>query len=154
MYDKTMKTPLMIRWPGHIKAGTTSDAMVQNIDFAPTILNTTGVTIPGWMQGMSLLPIAEGKKKSFDRPYLYYHYYEFGRDHTVIPHLGVRGERYKLIYFYTVNEWELYDLKTDPAEQKNLIHSASHQKIIQDLKKQLANLRNLYDDHEPAGELN
>jgi arylsulfatase A-like enzyme len=154
MYDKTMKTPLMIRWPGHIKAGTVSDAMVQNIDFAPTILNTTGVTIPDWMQGMSLLPIAEGKKKSFDRPYLYYHYYEFGRDHTVIPHLGVRGDKYKLIYFYTVNEWELYDLKTDPSEQKNLIQSAAHQKIIEDLKKQLINLRNLYDDHEPAGQLN
>ena len=154
MYDKSMKTPLLMRWPGQIKAGSVSDAMVQNIDFAPTILNTTGVTIPGWMQGLSLVPIFEGKKKSLDRPYLYYHYYEFGRDHTVIPHLGIRGDRYKLIYFYTVNEWELYDLKTDPSEQKNLIHSPAHQKIIQDLKKQLINLRNMYDDHEVAGELN
>ena len=154
MYDKSMKTPLLMRWPGQIKAGSVSDAMVQNIDFAPTILNTTGVTIPGGMQGLSLVPIFEGKKKSLDRPYLYYHYYEFGRDHTVIPHLGIRGDRYKLIYFYTVNEWELYDLKTDPSEQKNLIHSPAHQKIIQDLKKQLINLRNMYDDHEVAGELN
>lgn len=69
-------------------------------------------------------------------------------------HLGIRGERYKLIYFYTVNEWELYDLKTDPQEQKNLIRSADHQKTVQQLKTDLLKLRDLYDDHEKAGELN
>jgi arylsulfatase A-like enzyme len=154
MYDKSMKTPLMIRWPGHIKPKTKTDAMVQNIDFAPTFLNAAGVDIPNWMQGLSLVPIITGKKKSLDRPYLYYHYYEFVKDHTVIPHLGIRGERYKLIYFYTVSEWEFYDLKNDPNEQRNLIHSKTYEKIIQQYKTQLINLRNLYDDHEPAGELN
>jgi len=68
-------------------------------------------------------------------------------------HLGVRGERYKLIYFYPVNEWELYDLKTDPDEQKNLIQSAAHRKIVAQMKKELLKLRNQYDDHEKAGEL-
>jgi hypothetical protein len=71
----------------------------------------------------------------------------------VLPHLGVRGDRYKLIYFYTVNEWEFYDLKTDPNEQRNLIHSSAHQKIILQLKNELTKLRDRYDDHEPAGEL-
>ena len=66
---------------------------------------------------------------------------------------GVRGERYKLIYFYTVNEWELYDLKTDPQEQKNLINSAAHQKVFIQMKEELMKLRDQYDDHEPAGEL-
>ena len=153
MYDKSMRTPLMMRWPGQIKPKTKTDAMVQNIDFAPSFLNAAGVDIPNWMQGMSLVPIITGKKKSLDRPYLYYHYYEFSRDHTVIPHLGIRGEQYKLIYFYTVNEWEFYDLKNDPNEQHNLIHSKTFGKTIQQYKTQLINLRNLYDDHEPAGEL-
>jgi arylsulfatase A-like enzyme len=153
MYDKSMKTPLMIRWPGHIKPKTITNAMVQNIDFAPTFLDVAGVETPDWMQGLSLLPVVTGKKTSLNRPYLYYHYYEFSSDHTVIPHLGVRGDQYKLIYFYTVNEWELYDLKTDPVEQYNLIHSAAHQKIFLQMKDELKRLRDLYDDHEPAGEL-
>jgi arylsulfatase A-like enzyme len=153
MYDKSMRTPLMVRWPGHIKPKTTTNVMAQNIDFAPTFLNVTGTKIPNWMQGLSLMPVITGKKKTLDRPYLYYHYYEFSTDHTVIPHLGTRGERYKLIYFYTVNEWELYDLKPDPAEQHNRIHSAEYQRIFLQMKDVLIKLRNVYDDHEPAGEL-
>jgi len=154
MYDVSMQTPLLARWPGHIKAKTRTDAMVQNIDFAPTILNAAGVEIPKWMQGLSLVPILEGKKSSLERPYLYYHYYEYSTDHTVIPHLGIRGERYKLIYFYSVNEWELYDLKHDAGEQHNLIHLPSYQKVFLQMKNELKKLRELYDDHEPAGELN
>jgi hypothetical protein len=67
--------------------------------------------------------------------------------------MGVRGTRYKLIYFYTVNEWELYDLKTDPTEQHNVIHSAAYHAIFLQMKEELKKLRDLYDDHEPAGEL-
>ena len=153
MYDKSMRTPLVIRWPGHIQPGSVTDAMAQNIDFAPTILAAAGVEIPAWMQGLNLAPVLTGKKRSLERPYLYYHYYEFVKDHTVIPHLGVRGERYKLIYFYTVNEWELYDLKTDPAEQHNLVRLPAYQKTFLQLKNELMKLRDLYDDHEPAGKL-
>jgi arylsulfatase A-like enzyme len=153
MYDVSMQTPLLMRWPGHIKPKTVSGAMAQNIDFAPTFLDAAGTEIPEWIQGLSLLPVITGKKKSLDRHYLYYHYYEFSSDHTVIPHLGIRGERYKLIYFYTVNEWELYDLKTDPAEQHNLIHSSPYQKIFLQMKDELVKLRIFYDDHETAGEL-
>src|SRR5206468_2433685 len=86
----------MIRWPGHIRPKTISDAMVQNIDFAPTLLNVTGSDVPTWLQGVSLVPIITGKKTSLDRPYLYYHYYEFSTDHTVVPHLGLRGKSYYL----------------------------------------------------------
>jgi arylsulfatase A-like enzyme len=153
MYDKSMRTALMMRWPGHVKPKTVTNAMVQNIDFAPTFLDVASVEVPGWMQGVSLVPILAGKKKSLDRSSLYYHYYEYSTDHTVIPHLGIRSERYKLIYFYTVNEWELYDLKTDPSEQHNLIHSASHQNIFRRMKDELIKLRDVYDDHEPAGQL-
>ncbi|HEX7847495.1 MAG TPA: sulfatase [Chitinophagaceae bacterium] len=153
-YDVSMQTPLIMKWPGYIKPGTVTNTMVQNIDFAPTILDIANAKTPSSMQGISLKPLVTGKQATIARKYLYYHYYEFGKDHTVIPHLAIRGERYKLIYFYTVNEWELYDLLKDPAEQKNLIRSAAHQTTVQQLKKELLKLRDQYDDHEQAGELN
>jgi arylsulfatase A-like enzyme len=153
MYEVSMNTPLLMRWPRHIAANTIIPVMAQNIDFAPTILNITQTPIPGWMQGKSLLPVVSGRQKTLNRPYLYYHYYEFSKDHTVLPHLGIRGERYKLIYFYTVNEWELYDLQTDQKELNNLSYSPKHQAILAQLKKELIKQRAIYDDHEPAGEL-
>ncbi|MEO7312783.1 MAG: sulfatase [Chitinophagaceae bacterium] len=155
MYDVSMQTPLMVRWPGHIKPGSVIESvMTQNIDNAPTILDIAGQPVPGWMQGISMKPILTGKQKTIDRKTLYYHFYEFKADHTVLPHLGVRGERYKLIYFYTVNEWQLIDLLKDPQELHNLAASPACKKILAAMKQELIRLRNVYDDHEPAGALN
>jgi len=153
MYDVSMQSPLMVRWPGKIRPGTVITSMSQNIDYAPTMLDIAGEKIPGWMQGISLKPLLTGKQKNLSRKNLYYHYYEYPIDHYVLPHLGIRGDRYKLIYFYTINEWEFYDLKSDAGEQHNLINSKTYKKSIQQYKTELIRLRNLYDDHEPAGEL-
>jgi len=152
-YDVSMQTPLLVRWPRHIKPNSVNNTLVQNIDFAPTILELTGTRVPASMQGLSLKALLTGKQTTLTRKYLYYHYYEFSKDHTVIPHVAVRGDRYKLIYFYTVNEWEFYDLQTDPAEQHNLIRSAKHKTAIDKMKVELNKLRDQYDDHEPAGTL-
>lgn len=154
MYDVSMNAPLLMRWPGKIKAGTVNNNMTQTIDYAPTLLDAAGIKIPESMQGLSLVPSMTGKQKTIPRHHLYYHFYEYKADHSVLQHLGIRGERYKLIYFYPVNEWELYDLKTDPDEQKNLIRSEFHQKIVVQMKGELLKLRDKYDDHERAGELN
>jgi hypothetical protein len=97
--------------------------------------------------------VLTGKQPKLNRPNLYYHFYEYKADHTVLQHLGIRGERYKLIYFYTVNEWDFYDLQEDPQEQHNLIRSATHQSLITKMKKDLVALRKQYEDNEPAGEL-
>ena len=153
MYDISMNTPLMVKWDGKIKAGSTNNTLVQNIDFGPTMLGLAGVSIPSFMQGINLKDLLLGKQKTIPRKSLYYHYYEYPWDHNVLPHLGIRQERYKLIYFYTVNEWELYDLKTDPNEQKNLINLKHFQIILNRLKKELQELRKFYDDTEAAGEL-
>ena len=153
-YDVSMKTPLLIKWPGQIKAGTVNSSLVQNIDYAPTILGITGTAVPSSMQGINLAPSITKQAKPLSREYLYYHYYEFGKDHTVLPHVAVRGKDYKLIYFYTVGEWELYDLKKDPHEQKNVASSPEYKNIRNRMYEQLKQLRDLYDDHEPAGELN
>ncbi|HWR33248.1 MAG TPA: sulfatase/phosphatase domain-containing protein, partial [Chitinophagaceae bacterium] len=154
MYDVSMQAPMLMRWPGHIKPGSVNTNMTQAIDYAPTMLDAARIEIPDFMQGMSLVPTITGKQKILPRHNLYYHFYEYKADHTVLQHLGVRGERYKLIYFYPVDEWELYDLKIDPWEQKNLIKSPVYQNIIAQMKDELLKLRNKYDDHEKAGELN
>ena len=153
MYDISMNAPMMMRWPGKIKPGSVNTNMTQTIDYAPTMLDAAGIKVPDFMQGLSLVPSITSKQKVIPRHHLYYHFYEYKADHTVLEHLGIRGERYKLIYFYTVNEWELYDLKTDSGEQNNLVKSVSHQKVLAQMKVELLKLRDQYDDHEVAGEL-
>jgi arylsulfatase A-like enzyme len=153
MYDVSMQSPLLVRWSGKIKPGSTSEALVQNIDMAPTFLDFAGEKIPSEVQGISLKPVLLGEQKKLDRRALYYHYYEFPIDHHVYPHLGIRTDRYKLIYFYTVNEWELYDLLNDPAERFNKIRDPKYKEIGQQLRQQLVDLRTFYKDTEPAGEL-
>ena len=153
MYDVSMQTPLLVRWPGKIKAGLINTSLVQNIDFAPTMLDAAGVNIPDWMQGLSLKSILTAKQTELTRKELYYRYYEYPIDHYVIPHLGIREKQYKIIYFFTVNEWEFYDLKADPSEQRNLINDPRYQAEINRMKMKLAEVKNKYKDSEPAGEL-
>lgn len=151
MYDVSMQTPLIVRWPGQIAPGSTSTTLIQNIDYAPSILDLAGVPRPDWMQGLSIKPVLTGENSTLPRKNLYYHYYEYPIDHYVLPHLGIRGERYKLIYFYTINEWELYDLQKDPAEQQNVAAVKKYRKILTKMKAALLEERNRYDDHETAG---
>lgn len=153
MYDVSMHTPLMIKWNGKIKPGSVNTSLVQNIDLAPTILDMAAVDVPDWMQGIGLTPILTGKKKELKRKELYYRYYEYPIDHYVLPHLGIREKKYKLIYFYTVNEWEFYDLQNDPQELYNLINLPKHQLEINRMKKRLAKVKKEYKDEEPAGGL-
>jgi len=151
MYDVSMQTPLLIRWKGKIKPGSVNTSLVQNIDFAPTMLDAAGVKAPDWMQGLSIKPILTAQQKELPRKELYYRYYEYPIDHYVIPHLGIRKSRYKIIYFFTVNEWEFYDLKIDPQEQHNLISSPKYQKEIARMKEELIQTKKKYKDTEPAG---
>jgi len=153
MYDVSMNTPLLVKWKGKIKPGSVNTSLVQNIDFAPTMLDGAGVKAPDWMQGLSLKQILTGKQSELARKELYYRYYEYPIDHYVIPHMGIREKQYKLIYFYTANEWEFYNLKADPQEQKNLVNIPKYQAEINRMKLKLVEVKNRYKDTEPAGEL-
>ena len=149
-----MQAPLLVRWPGKVKPESTSNALVQNIDFAPTILDLAGIKVPGPMQGVSLKTLlTTGSSVMPKRKYLYYHYYEYGADHTVIPHVALRSDRYKIIYFYTVDEWEFYDLNKDPGEQKNLINNSSYKAEIREMRNMLDKNREYYKDYESMGNL-
>ncbi|WP_143306756.1 sulfatase family protein [Chitinophaga vietnamensis] len=135
MYEESMRTPMVMRYPGVIKPGTQVNEMVANVDIAPTLLQAAGVKVPADMQGRSLLPLF-GKKTTW-RKAVYYHYYEFGTHH-VYPHFGVRTERYKLIRFYgPVDSWEFFDLQQDPHEIHNAYGENRYQQEIAALRKEL-----------------
>ena len=119
--------------------------MIMNVDFAPTLIDMAGLEIPSDMQGKSFKGVFEGEENS-QRKSVYYHYYEYPIWHKVQPHYGVKTDRYKLMHFYyTMDEWELYDLKTDPNEMNN-IYSEAPPELIASLKKELQELRKEYKD--------
>jgi len=147
MYEESMRTPLLMQFPKRIEAGTVIDELVQNIDYAPTLLEVAGVDVPQDMQGLSLVPLFDGAKELEGRDALYYHYYEFPNEHMVKRHYGIRTDRYKLIHFYDdINVWEFYDLQEDPYEMDNKMNDAAYETIIADLKEQLSGLRSKYKD--------
>lgn len=149
MYNESFKTPLLIKWPNKITAGTTEDEMVQNLDFAQTFLEAAGVTAPTDMQGESLMPLLIGKKEQWDRDAIYYHYYEYPAEHAVKRHYGITTKEYKLIHFYyDVNEWELYDRKKDPKEIHNVINDPKYADVVKEMKQKLQEIRKKYKDSE------
>ena len=144
MYEESLRMPLLARWPGVIKPGSINDDLVSNLDFAETFLDVANVPVPADMQGRSLVPLLKGHTPGDWRKVFYYHYYEFPGAHSVRRHSGVRTDRYKLINFYNLGEWELYDLKSDPREMNNIINAEGSQKIVAELKKELEALRKRY----------
>jgi arylsulfatase A-like enzyme len=148
MYEPSFRTPLIIRWPERIKPGQADSHLVQNIDFAPTILAAAGVKVPAEMQGRSLLSLFSGDEQPW-RDALYYHYYEYPGIHMVKRHYGIRTDRYKLIHFYyDVDEWELYDLVQDPDELMNIYDDPAFTDVRDRLAKQLGGLRLQYEDSD------
>lgn len=149
IYEESLRTPFVMRYPGVIKPGSTVSGMMLNIDWAPTMLDIAGIRKPDDMQGVSFLPLAEGKKEVPWRKAMYYHYYEFPQPHHVYPHFGIRTERWVLVRFYGPgNFWELYDLQSDPHEVKNLYPDPAYKAKVAALKQQLKQLIVQYDDQE------
>ena len=144
MYEESLRTPLLVRWPGVIKPGTVSKELVSNLDFAQTFLDIAGAEMPCDMQGLSLKPLLTGNLNQPWRDAVYYHYYCYPEYHAVRRHDGVRTERYKLIHYYDLQEWELFDLKNDPHEMRSLHFSEKHSRILENLKGKLAALRKEY----------
>lgn len=149
MYEESLRTPLLIRYPKTIPAGSRIAAMALNLDLAPTLLGFAGAPIPEDMQGRSLKPLLETGKARRWRKAIYYRYYEYPHGwHKVRPHYGIRTERYKLIHFYNDPAyWELFDLKKDPNELNNLYGLPEYDKLARKLKSDLEELRQQYGDN-------
>jgi arylsulfatase A-like enzyme len=144
MYEESFRTPLLVRWPGVTEPGGVSDRLVSNLDYAETMLDMAGAPIPEDMQGLSLRPVLDGTVDETWRKSIYYRYYEQTAGHNVHPHEGVATDRYKLIHFWRLGEWELYDLEADPAEMRNLYDDPEYAGIVTELKAELQRLREQY----------
>ncbi len=150
MYEESYRTPLVVRWPDKVPAGTRNSDLVQNIDFAETFLDLAGVEAPADMQGESLVPLMKGQTPADWRTSLYYQYHEFPGSHHVRRHEGVSTKTHKLIRFYgpgvpNNEEWELYDLVADPSEMKNIYDAKESVVIRKELTNELYRLREYYD---------
>ncbi len=153
MYEESLRTPLVVRWPGVIKPHTVETAMALNVDFAPTLLDAAGVSIPADMQGRSLLPLLRGERPADWRKSIYYRYYHDPGHHNTAAHYGVRTDTHKLIYFWKKNQWEMFDLVADPHELKNLYNDPAHQETVAKLKAELFRLKKeLKDEDQFANE--
>lgn len=148
IYNESFKTPLLMAWPGKVQAGTKSDEMVQNLDFAQTFLAAAGIEAPADMQGESLLPLLTGDLDNWTRDAVYYHYYEYPSVHMVKRHYAIVTQDYKLVhYYFDVDEWELIDRKNDPMELKNVYDDPAYAEIQAELHEQLDGLREKYGDN-------
>ena len=155
MYEPSIRVPMMLRYPGKVRSGATNDEMVLNLDMAPTLLEIAGLSVPADMQGKSLLSLAEGKQDPHWRKDWLYEFYEYPGFENVRPSRGVRTDRYKLIHFFLQpEEWELYDLQTDPDETNNLYGKPGSEEITRHLKERLTALRVETNDtyeYKPTG---
>jgi arylsulfatase A-like enzyme len=154
MYEESLRMPFLVRWPAQVKPGTTSAGMILNVDFAPTLLAAAGQAVPADMQGRSFLPLLKGEAPADWRTSMYYRYYDYAGAHRVQQHRGVRTTRHKLIYFDKIDQWELFDLATDPHEVKNVYADPAYAAVVSELKAELGRLKQeLKDEDQFADQL-
>ena len=148
MYEECLRMPLMVRWPAGIRPGQVTEAMAQNIDFAPTFMELAGLKVPGDMQGRSLVPWLQGQHPRNWRTAVYYRYYHDPGHHNTRAHYGIRTDTHKLIHFWKADQWECYDLIHDPAELHNLYGDPAHARVVARLKRQLIKLKRDVQDND------
>ncbi len=156
MYEESMRMPFLVRYPKSIPAGTRTDAIVENVDYAPTMLAFAGVDTPDYMQGKSFKSICEtGQEPEGWKQEAYYRYWMHMAHHDNPGHVGIRTKTHKLIYYYacsyqggyrTPPAWELYDLEKDPLENVNQYSNPEYREIVTELKDRLAALRQRVGD--------
>lgn len=152
MYEETIRIPCLARWPAVAKPGHRENAMVLNVDFAPTLLAAAGEPVPASMQGRSALPLLRGERPADWRTRFYYRYYHDPGHHNTARHFGIRTETHKLIHFWKKDQWELFDLTADPAELHNLYGQPGTEVLTAALKAGLASLKKELGDDDQFAE--
>jgi len=143
IFEESLRTPFLVRWPGVAKAGTADNHIVSLLDLAQTFLDLAGQPQPADMQGRSLVPLFKGEAPADWRKSFYYHYYEYPVPHRVRPHYGVITDRYKLVHYYKpdVDDWDLLDRQKDPLETKNFYNDPAYAETVKELKTELTRLQ-------------
>lgn len=156
MYEESQRMPFLVRYPKTVPAGQRFDTIVENVDYAPTMLEFAGATVPSSVQGRSFKSLLETGKEAADwKQEAYYRYWMHMAHHDNPGHMGIRTKTHKLIYYYGCNYdggyqtpagWELYDLKNDPHETRNIYHDPAQSELVADLKNRLADTRKRVGD--------
>jgi len=143
IYEESLSTPLLVRWPGVTQPGGVSGAITSIIDFPETFLEAAALPVPADMQGRSLMPLLKGQTPDDWRTSFYYHYYEYPGVHSVRRHYGVVTDHYKLFHFYEpdMNYWTLIDRQSDPNEMKNVYDDPARAATVKELHAELTRLR-------------
>ncbi len=133
-YEPAVRVPFIVSWPGKIPAGRTSDALVEAVDIAPTLLEAAGQPVAPGMQGRSLWPLLSGSEDlNRHREDVYSEYYNasvmFSDPDPLAFLTMVRTERYKLVVVHGLDDGELYDLQRDPAETVNRWNDAEYRDV-------------------------
>ena len=136
-YDCAIRVPLVLRWPARFPAGLRSNALVELMDLATTVLEACGLPALERMQARSFLPICTGQSDlNTHRSQVYCEYYNAmaGHDHSAHGTMIFDG-RYKIVVYHGRDEGELYDLESDSHEFDNLWHNAGCADLKFDLMK-------------------
>jgi len=154
MYEESMRIPLIVRYPGTVEPGSSNEDLVNNTDLAPTLLELAGVTPPAFMQGRSVVPLLKGESVTDWRQATYYRYWMNYAHHDVPAHYGIRTKEFKLIFFYglpldapgaksaeTTPGWELYDLRNDLHEMRNVAEDSQYRDTFERLRKELVRIK-------------
>jgi N-acetylglucosamine-6-sulfatase len=149
-YEESIRMPLLIRYPKAIKGGVVRDEFALNIDLAPTLLELAGVSAPVAMEGRSLVPLLKGAKTQWRKSFLVEYYSD-----KVFPRVlkmgykAVRNERWKYIHYFELEGMdELYDLKADPYEMKNIIREPRAAKTVEAMKQEMERLLKSSSDNK------
>lgn len=148
IHEESIRTPLLIRWPGVVDPGSVDRHLVLNLDWAPTILEIGRAAVPDGLDGKSLLPLLLGKQSESWRGAFYYHFYEGGA-YGVPAQYGVRTERHKLVHYYPGGCRELYDLEEDPHELRSRYHDPAYGAIRAQLENRLRKLQQQLGETAP-----
>ncbi|MEM1135444.1 MAG: sulfatase [Bacteroidota bacterium] len=146
MYEESLRMPLIARWPSVVEAGSVNTDLVQNLDFAKTFMDIADAEIPEEFSGESIVPLLKGETPDNWKKEVYYHYFAYPDWHMVRQHRGIRTDRYKLIHYHTIDEWELFDLEIDPNEMNSLYGNPEYDAIQKELKIKLDSLRKAVGD--------
>jgi len=152
MYEPSIRMPFLVRWPGHVQPGSVQKALAINADFAPLFMEAAGLRPAADMQGVSLVPLLEGKTPADWRHGFYYRYYHDPGDHNTRAHYGIRTETHKLIYYWKQNQWEMFDLVRDPEEMRNIYAEPAQQETLKALKSELYRLKKEVKDDDQFAE--
>jgi arylsulfatase A-like enzyme len=158
IYEESIHMPFVIRYPKEIPAGTRNVDIIENVDFSALFADYAGIDYPTTMQGSSFRENLKGNTPKDWRTYGYYRYWQHSKERPA--HFGIRGERYKLAFFYghglkknNYSEqdqpngyWDFFDLEKDPHELHNAYNDPEYIEVIKKMKSEIIQQRNLLGD--------